>query len=27
LRQQPDSSVAATRHHMVGPDEVMDLDL
>lgn len=27
LSQQQDSSVVATRHHLLGPDEVMDLDL
>jgi hypothetical protein len=27
LSQQQDSTVVATRDHMVGPDEVMDLDL
>ena len=26
-RQAPDGSVTATRDHLVGPDEVMDLDL
>jgi hypothetical protein len=27
LSEQQDSTVVATRGHMVGPDEVMDLDL
>lgn len=27
LSQQQDSSVVATRHHLLGTDEVMDLDL
>jgi len=27
LEQQEDSNVVATRNHLVGPDEVMDLDL
>ena len=27
LEQQRDSTVVATRNHLVGPDEVMDLDL
>ncbi len=27
LMQEEDSTVVATRDHLVGPDEVMDLDL